>query len=69
MIYVIWFSLQLLSDTFFILRKTERDVIIPVHTFTCRVAVILVRFNDNCILSTYFRKILKYQISRKSVHW
>jgi len=44
MIYVIWFSLQLLSEMFFILRTTEQDMIITVRTFTDRVPVILVRF-------------------------
>jgi hypothetical protein len=30
--YVFWFSLQLLSETFLILRRFERDIIINVHT-------------------------------------
>ena len=42
---VCWFSLQLLSETFFILRKTERDVIISVYWFSCKVRNILVRFS------------------------
>jgi hypothetical protein len=41
---VFLFPLQLLSETFFILRRTESNMI------------------------TDFRKILKYQISSKSVH-
>ena len=38
------FSLQLLSENFLILRRTERDVIKNVYWFSCKVAVILVRF-------------------------
>jgi hypothetical protein len=40
-----------------------------VHRSSCRVTVILVRLTQNQIFSTYYRKILKYKISRKSVQW
>jgi len=38
-----WFSLQLLSETFLILRRTERDVIKNVYRSSCEVPFILVR--------------------------
>jgi hypothetical protein len=38
------FSLQLLSETFLILRRVWRDMIINVYRPSCKVAVILVRF-------------------------
>ena len=41
---VLRFSLQLRSAIFFILRKTERDMIKNVYRFSCVVPVILVRF-------------------------
>jgi hypothetical protein len=41
---VFWFSLQLLSETFLIPRRTQRDIIINVHRSWCRVPVILVIF-------------------------
>jgi hypothetical protein len=44
---VFWFSLQLLSETFLILRRTERDIIIYVHRSSCKVPGILVRFQRN----------------------
>jgi len=42
-----FFSLQLLSETFIILRGTERDVITGVYWSSCKVPVILVRFRRN----------------------
>ena len=41
---VFWFSLQLLSETFLILIRIHRDIIINVHLSSCKVSVILVRF-------------------------
>jgi hypothetical protein len=73
---VFWFSLQILSETFIILRRNERDMIKNVHWTSCTVPFILVQyplflsdFNETWIFSTDFRKILKYQISWKSVRW
>jgi hypothetical protein len=41
---VFWFSVQLLSETFLILRRTERDMITNVYRSSCKVPVIVVRF-------------------------
>jgi len=41
---VFQFSLQLLSETFLIARRTERDVIKNVYLYSYKVPVILVRF-------------------------
>jgi hypothetical protein len=43
-IRVFWFSVQLLSETFLILRRIQRDIIINVHRSSCKVPVILARF-------------------------
>jgi hypothetical protein len=40
---VFCFSLQLLSETFIVLRKIQRDIFINVHR-SCKVPVVLVRF-------------------------
>jgi len=42
---VFWFSLQLSSEMFLILRGVQRFVIINVSRSACKVPVILVRFN------------------------
>jgi hypothetical protein len=56
---VFWFSLQLLSETFHILRRLQRDII-NVHLLT----VILVRLSSRLTISTYFRKISHFMKSR-----
>ena len=63
-----WFSLQFSSETFLILTRIQRDMIINVYRSSREAPVIFVRCNESWI-STGFRKILKYKISRKSVQW
>ena len=41
---VFWFALQVFSETFLILRRTERDTIKNVYWSSCKVIVIRVRF-------------------------
>jgi hypothetical protein len=60
---VFWFSLQLLSETFPILRRTERDMIKNVYFYSCTAPVILVRFWKKLELSRRIFEKLKYQIS------
>ena len=62
---VFWFSLQLLSETFLILRRTERDMIKNLNWSSCKVPDILSDFNENWIFLTDLRKIFKCQISWK----
>jgi hypothetical protein len=67
---VFWLSMQLLSATFLILTRTERDVIknkyIGLHV---KHPIFLSDFNKTWIFSTDFRKIFKYQIQSKSAQW
>jgi hypothetical protein len=56
---VFWFSLQLLSATFTILRRTERHILKTAYRSSSKVPVLLLDFNEAWIFSTDFRKILK----------
>jgi hypothetical protein len=42
---VFWFSLQLSKETFLILNRNERDVVVDVQRSSCKVCAILVRFS------------------------
>jgi hypothetical protein len=41
---VFWVTLKVLSQTFFILRRTKRDIIKNVHWFSYKVPIILVKY-------------------------
>jgi hypothetical protein len=51
--YVFWFYPQLSSETFLILRRSERDIIINVINSN---PLFLSDFNETCIFSTGFSK-------------
>jgi hypothetical protein len=42
--FVFWFSVQILSEKVPILRRVQRDIIINIYRYSCKVPVILVRF-------------------------
>ena len=66
---VCWFSPQLMAETFLILRRTEWDKIKNVYWSSCIVPLFMAYFNETWTSSTNFWKILKYQISWKSIQW
>jgi len=51
----------ILSETLLIQRRTERDMIINEHWFSCKVPVTGV-LNETLIFSKDLRKIIKYKI-------
>jgi hypothetical protein len=66
---VFWFSLKLLSETFLILRRTERDILINVHKHSCKIPFISLRIEwDLNFLDRFWEKNKnKNQIIWKSV--
>jgi hypothetical protein len=62
-----WFSLQVLSETFLILGRISRDIVLNVQILIVKYQLFLSDFNETWIFSTDFRKKLNYQIAAKSV--
>jgi hypothetical protein len=67
--YIFWFSLQILSETWLIVRRNERDMIKLYVGLHVKCPFFLSDFKWNLNFLTDFWKILKYQISLKSVQW
>ena len=65
---VCWFSLQLSSETYLILRRIQWDIITNIGLHV-QYPSFLSDFNETWIFSTDFRKILKYEMLRKSFQW
>ena len=59
---VFWLSLQLLCETFLILRRIQRDVI-NVKNLHVKYLLLLSDFHETWIFSTDFREEFRYQIS------
>ena len=64
---VFWFSLQLLSETFLILRRIQRDTVINVYTSSCRISSIVLRYWWNLNFRDIFSN--NFQIYWKPVLW
>ena len=60
--YVFWFSLQLWSETFIILRRIQGHIIINVHQSSSAVPLLLSDCNPTSMFYTHFRKTQKCQI-------
>jgi hypothetical protein len=67
--FVFWFSPQILSTKFLILRRIQRDIITNLQNLHVQYPLFLPHLNQPWILSTDFRKTHKYKISRKSIQW
>jgi hypothetical protein len=67
--YVFWVSLQMFSETFIVLRRTERLMIKNDIGLNVKYRLFLWDVNKTWIFSTYFREILKHQISWTSFQW
>jgi hypothetical protein len=57
--YLLWFSLQLLSRSFLIPMRNERDITRNVHRSSCKGPVVLVRFEPNLNFLHRFSKNLQ----------
>jgi hypothetical protein len=59
---VLLVPLQLVYETFFTVKRIQRDTVIHVHRSTCDVPLFLPDFNETGMFSTDFRIILEHQL-------
>ena len=65
---VFWFCLQLLFETFLVLKKIKRNVVINVKTSSCKVLAISDAFEWNLYFQgRFYKKNIKYKASSKFV--
>ena len=64
---VFWFSLQLMSEIFFITRRIQLNIIVNVDSRHAKYSLFLSDINEVWIFSTELWIIFKYRISGKSV--
>jgi hypothetical protein len=57
--FVFWFSLQLLCETFLILRRIQSDIIMYVHRSSHKVPVILLNFHDRFLKNPQISNFMK----------
>jgi hypothetical protein len=63
----VWIFSSNSSETFLILRRIQRDIVINVQSLHVKYPSFLSDFSETYIL--YFRIIVKYKISGKSFRW
>ena len=66
---MVWFSLQILSETFLIVRRTKRDMIKIYELLHVKCPLSLSDFNETWISSRDLGKTFKYQILWKYFQW
>jgi hypothetical protein len=64
-----WFSIQFLPEIFLMLRGIERVMTKNLCSSSCKVPCVLDRYQWNLNFSLFFRNVLKYEVSWKSVQW
>ena len=67
--FLFLFSLQRLCETFLILGRTERDIIMNVPRSSCTVPLFLSVFNESSFFATYFLKILSIKFHAYPSQW
>jgi len=67
--FFLLFSLQILSETFLILRRIQRDIVTNVRSIHVKYRLLMPDLNESRIVSRYIIKILKYQFSWKFLLW
>jgi len=67
----VFFSIQYFCETFLALERTERDIVISIHSCLCKISVCVLicsDFNKTCIFSTHFRKMLKFKFYENPIY-